>query len=170
MVINADKTHLLVLGTKKIDKKRKEVNIQAGAFTIKPTESEKLLGGTLHQNMQWNHHIRDSSKSLVKQLTTRINGLKKIAKNATYKTRLMVANGAVMSKLIYLITAWGGAQKYFLNVLQVQQLTAARSVLGFCSRYWSRRKLLDRVALHQAAGLLQHSATSPQDYTILQAS
>ena len=95
--------------------------------------------------MQWNHHIRDHSKSLVKQLTTRINGLKKIAKNATYKTRLMVANGAVMSKLIYLITAWGGAQKYLLNVLQVQQLTAARSVLGFCSRYWSRRKLLDRV-------------------------
>ena len=59
--------------------------------------------------------------------------------------RLMVANGAVMSKLVYLISVWGGAQKYLLKVLQVQQLTAARAVCGFCSRFWSRRKLLDRV-------------------------
>ena len=49
--------------------------------------------------MQWNLHIRDHSKSLVKQITTRINGLKKIAKTASFKTRLMVANGAVMKLL-----------------------------------------------------------------------
>ena len=99
------------MGPKKVENRRKEVSIKAGQFTIKPTESEKLLGGYLHQSMQWNLHIRDHSKSLVKQLTTRINGLKKIAKTASFKTRLMVANGAVMSKLIYMITVWGGAQE-----------------------------------------------------------
>ena len=62
----------------------------------------------------------------MKQLTGRINGLKKISRNATYNTRLMVANGVVMSKLVYLITVCGGAQQYLLNGLQVQQLTAAR--------------------------------------------
>ena len=145
LVINSDKTHLMVLGPKKISNKRNEVYIQAGPYIIKPTESEKLLGGHLHQTMQWNHHIRDHSKSIVKQLTTRINGLKRIAKNATFKTRLLVANGAVMSKLVYLISVWGGAQQYLLKVLQVQQLTAARAVCGFYSRFWSKRKLLDRV-------------------------
>ena len=55
LVINADKTHLMVLGPKKITNRRKEVSIQAGAFNIKPTETEKLLGGHLHQTMQWNH-------------------------------------------------------------------------------------------------------------------
>ena len=85
LVINSDKTHLMVLGPKKISNRRKEVCIQAGPYTIKPTETEKLLGGHLHQTMQWNHHIRDHSKSIVKQLTTRINGLKRIAKNATFK-------------------------------------------------------------------------------------
>ena len=81
----------------------------------------------------------------MRQLTTRVNGLKKIARNANFKTRLMIANGAVMSRLMYLISVWGGAQKYLLKSLQVQQLTAARSVCGYFSRFWSEQKLLHRV-------------------------
>ena len=81
----------------------------------------------------------------MKQLNTRINGLKKIARTATFSTRQMIANGAVMSKLVYLIAVWVGAQEYLLDVLQVQQLTAARAVCGFYSRFWSKRKLLSRV-------------------------
>ena len=57
----------------------------------------------------------------------------------------MIANGAVMSRLVYLICVWGGAQEYLLDVLQVQQLTSARTVCGFNSQFWSRKKLLSRV-------------------------
>ena len=81
----------------------------------------------------------------MRQLTTRVNGLKRIAKTATFKTRLMIANGAVMSKVVYLISVWGGAQEYLLNILQVQQLTAVRTVCGFHSRFWSKTKLLTKV-------------------------
>lgn len=145
LVINADKTHLMVMGGKSAAAKRTDVSIQAGTFSIFPTETEKLLGGQLHQSLQWNHHILDHESSLMKQLTTRINGLKKISVNATFNTRLMVANGAVMSKMVYLITLWGGAQQYLLKALQVQQNTAARTVCGFCSHGWSKKKLLNRV-------------------------
>ena len=58
---------------------------------------------------------------------------------------LMIANGAVMSRFVYMISVWGGAQPYLLQGLQVQQLAAARIVCGFGSRFWSRRKLLTRV-------------------------
>ena len=54
------------------------------------------------------------------------------------------ANGVVISKLSYLITLWGGSKQYLLNILQVQQLTAARLVCGFGSWKFSRRKLLDK--------------------------
>ena len=66
----------------------------------------------------------------MKQLTSRTNGLKKIARNATFNTRLMVANGVFMSKVMYLMTVWGGAQQYLLKGLQVQQpgLCVASSV------------------------------------------
>ena len=138
LVINPDKTHLMVMGPKRIQARRLQVSIQAGGFNISPTETETLLGGHLHQSLQWNHHISDGRKSLSKQLTSRLNGLKKIAASATFNTRLMLANGVFMSKVMYLITEWGGAQQYLLKGLQVQQLAAARCVCGYTSRWWSR--------------------------------
>ena len=104
-----------------------------------------MLGAHLHQSLQWNYHISGSNKSLVRQLTSRTNGLKKIAAGATFNTRLMLANGVFMSKLMYLITVWGGAQQYLLKTLQIQQLVAARCVCGYTSRWWSRQKILQRV-------------------------
>ena len=145
LVINPDKTHLMVMGSKKHDVKRMQVTLTAGQFTIKPTQTEKLLGGQLHQSLQWNQHLRDHGQSLMKQLTGRINGLRRVCGTASFKTKLMVTNGIFMSKLMYLITLWGGAQEYLLSALQVQQLTAARAVCGFGSWGWSKRKLLDRV-------------------------
>ena len=138
LVINPDKTHLMVMGPKRIQARRLQVSIQAGGFNISPTETETLLGGHLHQSLQWNHHISDGRKSLSKQLTSRLNGLKKIAASATFNTRLMLANGVFMSKVMYLITVWGGVQQYLLKGLQVQQLAAARCVCGYTSRWWSR--------------------------------
>ena len=51
LVINPEKTHLMVLGSRKIAAQRRNVCIQAGEFVIKPTESETLLGGNLHQSL-----------------------------------------------------------------------------------------------------------------------
>ena len=145
LVINPDKTHMMVMGNKRAALLRRQVTMMAGNFTIKPTETEKLLGGVVHQSLKWNKHLTDSKESLAAQLTGRINGLKKISSSAGFSTRLMVANGAVQSKLVYLITLWGGATQYLLRVLQVQQLSAARVVCGVQSLRWSRRKLLKRV-------------------------
>ena len=145
LVINPDKTHLMVLGSGKAAQGRQQVSMMAGEYCIKPSNTEQLLGGQIHQSLRWNEHIADSKSSLLKQLTSRNNGLKRISRNAKFNTRLMVANGAVNSKLIYLITLWGNAQQYLLQALQVQQLTAARTVCGVQSVRWSRTRLLKRV-------------------------
>ena len=145
LVINPDKTHLMVMGHRRHNNLRSEVSVKAGEFEIVPTESEKLLGAQLHQNLGWGCHIRDHKLSLLNQLSSRINGLKKICGNATFTTRLMVANGVVISKLTYLITLWGGSPQYLINALQIQQLKAARLVCGFASYRWSRKQLLARV-------------------------
>ena len=81
----------------------------------------------------------------MRQLTSRINGLKIISSSAGFSTRLMIANGAVQSRLVYLITVWGGSSQYLLRALQVQQLNAARTVCGFHSRWWSKSRLLKQV-------------------------
>ena len=40
---------------------------------------------------------------------------------------------------------WAGAQQYLLNGLQVQQLTVCRTVCGYDSFFWSKKRLLDKV-------------------------
>ena len=145
LVINPDKTHLLVIGSRRHSTLRNSVSMSAGGFVVKPSEFEKLLGGMLHQNLTWNLHIRDHKGSLLSQLNSRINGLRKLSINANFQTRLMVANGVVMSKLTYLITLWGNANEYLLDALQVQQLAAARAVCGFGCARWSKRQILKKV-------------------------
>ena len=145
LVINSDKTHLMVLGSRRHASLWYQVTVSADDFQITPSESEKLLGCQLHQNLDWKAHFRDGKASLLNQLTSRINGLRKVSINASFKTKLQIANGVVISKLSYLITLWGGANQSLINALQVQQLAAARVVCGIGSWKWSRGKLLAKV-------------------------
>ena len=128
LVINADKTHLLVMGTRGMNSAREEVSLVAGDHMILPSSTEKLLGCNIHENLKWGHHIRNGEKSLFRQLTSRVNALSKMAVNATFETRLMAANGAFISVLSYLIPLWGGTEGYLIKGLQVLQNRAARCV------------------------------------------
>ena len=65
----------------------------------------------------------------------------------------MVANGAVQSKLVYLITVLGGAPQYLLRALQ--QLTAARTVCGVRSNRWSTERLLRGVGWMSVRQLIE---------------
>ena len=47
LVINADKTHLVIMGSKKTAARRHEVALQAGDHTIRHTGTEKLLGANI---------------------------------------------------------------------------------------------------------------------------
>ena len=96
LVINDDKTHLLVLGTKSMAEKRSMVRMQAGNHTIMPSKQEKLLGCIVSDNMKWRQHILDHEQSMVRQLTSRVNGLAMITSKADFNTKLMVANGIKM--------------------------------------------------------------------------
>jgi hypothetical protein len=151
LVINADKTHLLVMGTQAMSGARQQVQLSAGEHLIAPTPTEKLLGCNIHQNMKWGEHLQNSEQSLMRQLTSRVNAISKLAVNATFRTRLMAANGAFMSVLIYLIPLWGGTEQYLLKGLQVLQNRAARCVTKQ-SWYTPIRQLLNQcnwMSVHQ---------------------
>ena len=79
----------------------------------------------------------------------------------------MVANVVIMSKLVCLITVWGGAQQYLVKALQVQQLTAARTVCGFYSRGWSKKKLLDKLGWMSIRQLIYYHTVLQAHKTIL---
>ena len=128
LIINSDKTHLVVMCKRNMKEKRNQVSVNSGNFVITPSRSERLLGAQVCEDMKFREHILDNEKSLIKQLTSRLNGLSMVTKRASFKTRLSVINGVYTSKLCYLIQFWGGANDYLLRALQVTQNRAARMV------------------------------------------
>ena len=98
LVINPEETHLMVIGSKGASVRRNAVEVRINDKSIVPSATEKLLGAVVSQDLKWNHHIQGSQGSLTAQLASRINGLKRTAKNANFSTRLMVANGVGLSR------------------------------------------------------------------------
>ena len=79
LVINSDKSHLIVLaGRGAVGARRLEVEVRAGQDIVEQSVSEKLLGGVIHNSGRWNEMIRNSKISIVSQLTGRLNAIKKL--------------------------------------------------------------------------------------------
>ena len=104
------------------------IQLDTGLEAIQPSYNERLLGAQISNNFTWNSHISEDDKSMCKALTPRINALVKISWSADFKTRKMIANAIVMSRLIYLIQLYSEAANYLLTALQVLQNKAARAV------------------------------------------
>ena len=130
LVLNSDKTHLLVMATPYQHRHFQDfgISLNTGEEIIEPIATEKLLGGHITNNFSFNEHLKDNEKSLIRSLTSRVNALAKISKISSLKTRKMLADGLVTSKLLYLIQWWGGTHKYLINHLQILQNRAARLV------------------------------------------
>ena len=130
LILNSDKTHLLVMTSARNHQRHGNfgITLDTGSETIEPRTEERLLGATVSNDFKWGKHIRDSKKSLTAILTTRINALRKVAKYSSFKNRKMIANGIVMSHITYLIQLYGGCSEYLLSALQVLQNRAARVV------------------------------------------
>ena len=143
LVINDDKTHLIVMGTRKDENKRKEVKVETGTVTITPVPSEKLLGLHIHESLKFAEHCRNNDNSLFTKVIPRMNALKKLSRNASFKTRLMVANATIMSIFTYMMPVWGGTEDYIIRAAQVLQNRAARTVTKL-SWFTTQRILLQQ--------------------------
>ena len=145
LVLNDEKTHLLVMASEKKHKIHGNFGIvlDTGLERIHPQDNEKLLGCQISSNFTWNEHLRDSEFSLHRQLTSRINALRKISFSASFATRKMIANGIFLSRIIYVIQLWGGTTEYLLKMLQILQNKAARFVTQL-DIFTSQEKLLNQ--------------------------
>ena len=146
LILNSDKTHLMVMTSSKKHVAHQDFGIylDTSSEIILPKSEERLLGATVSNSLVWNNHIRDTKKSLISLLTSRVNALSKLCQFTSFTTRKMVANGIIMSYLSYLIPLYGGCPDYLLNSLQVLQNRAARQVTK-SSWYTPSRTMLQQI-------------------------
>ena len=130
LILNSDKTHLLVMAYKASHRKRQDfdITLKNGTEIVKPIQCEKLLGAIISNDLGWNQHVKDHKNSMFKILTSRVNALSKLCRVSDFKTHKMIANGIFMSNLTGLIQLWSGCSEFLLTFLQVIHNRAARLV------------------------------------------
>ena len=129
--LNDDKTHLVIMSTQHSRAKSQSANLvelTTPTKTIKPSNTEKLLGCWIQEDLKWTSHLRDSENSLFKSLNQRLGTINLMSKLSDFKTRKMLANGIFISKITYLITVWSSCTKDLMQTLQNFQNNAARLV------------------------------------------
>ena len=126
LMLNADKTHVLVLTSSRQHSRYANYGIElnTGSNLIQPSTNEKLLGVNVSNDFTWNVHILQ----MVRNLTVKNNGLKRVCWLLDFKSRKIIANGVINSQLIYCVQLYGAASDYLIKYLQVQQNRAARTV------------------------------------------
>ena len=140
--VNNDKTHLMLMCTSQRQRQiPRDFSMLAENHVIRVSESERLLGAYIQSNMKWLDHVRNNRSSVLQSLNKRQGALKKIASVASFKTRLTIANGIFMSKLVFMIPLWAGCSDYLVKALQICQNDAARTVTKH-GRYVPVQKIL----------------------------
>ena len=91
LVLNSNKTHLLVMSSEAKHRKNGNFGIflETETKVIQPQKSEQLLGGIIANNFKFNAHLKDYEKSLFRTLTSRVNALSKVCSVANFKTRVV---------------------------------------------------------------------------------
>ena len=97
---------------------------------INTKDSCRLLGANLNADMNWKHHLELGEKPVLPGVRAQIGILKHISKFMPKKTRLLLANGLIISKILYLIPMWGGLPVTETRKIQVLLNKTARFVTG----------------------------------------
>ena len=106
-----------------------------------PANCAKILGVIFSKNLIWKEFIESGKDARVGKLKRKLGALKFAGKFSSFKTRLKLANGCIMSTIIYGIQVWGiHCKASVLSKVQSVQLNTLKWVTG--KYYDSLRKLL----------------------------
>ena len=153
MVVSGEKTKLMTVTTEanrasKLTPGDIILHVNVCGDLKHETKSEKLLGITMNNQLNWKNHLYGDGENLglVKELSQRIGMLRQVRRYVSDKTFKTVLNGMFISKLIYGITIYGAVwglqgilndepvnstsiSKEDMRVLQVLQNKALRLLL-----------------------------------------
>ena len=121
MACAGDKTKLLIIGTKqlranKLNDHEENLSVNVCGAEVKATESEKLLGLIINNELTWRHYLygeswrlpeKDNLPGLLSQLSQRVGMLRKLEKIVPKKKFRMLCNGIFDSKVLYCLQVFG---------------------------------------------------------------
>ena len=109
---------------------------------IASKDSCRLLGANINKDVNWNHHLVGGEKPLLSSLRSILGVLSHLSSNLPQKSRLLLANGLFLSRLLYLLPMWGGLPCKDIKTIQVLMNKCARTVLSKSRRTRTRSLML----------------------------
>ena len=125
--LNADKTHLLTMGTQerlRLLPELPQVHMDGILIEESLEKCELLLGCTVQSNLKWH----TQTENLLSKLKTRLAGLIKIKHIVPYSIRKTITQSIFNSIMTYCLPLFGGCDMYQIKGLQVLQNKAAQVV------------------------------------------
>ena len=125
--LNADKTHLMTVGTgARLKKQASEVTVEMDGFKLEESveKVETLLGLQIEPNLKWHKQVQE----LLERLGKRLTGLQNLRNIIPYHLRKRITEGMFTSILVYCLPVFGGCDKFEMEALQIMQNKAARLV------------------------------------------
>ena len=95
---------------------------------ISTKDSCRLLGSNLNADISWKHHLFLGEKAIIPILRSTIGALSYIGAGLPKKSKLLLANGFVISRVSYLISMWGGISIKDSKTIQILLNKCARSI------------------------------------------
>ena len=115
LLINPDKTKLLLLGTRQmLNRLPQNLSMSLLGATLKPVASAKDLGVILDPQSTYDHHISKTVSSCFSKLY-QINRVKESVDKETLK---LLISSLVFSKMLYCSTVWSNTSTQNINKLQ----------------------------------------------------
>ena len=127
LLINPEKTKLLLLGTRQMLRSVPEdFHVTLVGKQLHPVSSAKDLGVTIDASLTYDEHVTNVASSCTANLC-QINRIRHILDRQTLTT---IINALVFSKLYYCSSVWANTSKKNLEKLQRVQNFAARIITG----------------------------------------
>ena len=87
-----------------------------------------LLGATISDNISWGPHIESGEEALLPGTRQTLGVLKHIGRSIPKKSKKLLAEGLVLSRMRFLISIWGGTTERLMNKSQALLNDTARFV------------------------------------------
>ena len=95
---------------------------------IECQQEVRLLGATLTDNITWTAHIETGEEALLPAIRKTLGILKHIGRAIPTKSKKILAEGLIVSRLRYLISIWGGTSERNLSRTQALLNNTARLI------------------------------------------
>ena len=95
---------------------------------IRSEQQCKLLGGILQDNMSWAAHLDWGEDTLLPAARQKLGVLKHLGRSLPLRSRKLLVDRLVLSKIRYLLPIWGGAAEKHMRMVQTLLNDAAHYV------------------------------------------